>query len=68
MDATAKPLLYLCHRRAVLLRRALEALRHVCGHQGYSAMAESRLDGVMQILGYIETELDKEARDGRDSD
>ena len=68
MDATAKPLLHLCRMRAVLLRSALEALRCVSGHQGYCGMAEQRLDGVMQILGYIEAVLDREARDGRDSD
>ena len=68
MDSTAMPLLYLCRRRANLLRSALEALRHVSSHQGYCSMAAQRLDGVMQILGYIESEIEKEARDGRDSD
>jgi len=64
-DPAAKPLLTLCRRRASLLRSALEALRCVSGHQGYCSMAEQRLDGVVQNLGYIEAELDKEARDGR---
>ena len=68
MDETAKPLLQLCSQRAILLRRTLEALRHVSDHIGYCNMAESRIDGVLQILGYIESEMKEEGDDGRDSD
>ena len=68
MDETAKPLLQLCRRRAILLRRALEAFKHVSDHIGYCNMAESRIDGVLQILGYIESEMKEEGDDGRDSD
>lgn len=68
MDETAKPLLQLCRSRAILLLRTLEALRHVSDHIGYCNMAESRIDGVLQLLGYIESEMEKEGADGRDSD
>ena len=72
MDATAKPLLYLCRRRAYLLRRALNALvpctSNPCGALRRSMLAMDQVDA---FLVSVEKEFDKaekEVADGQHSD
>ena len=70
-DPTAKPLLQLCRRRAVLLRRALEAVTAATpapATRGYQA--SNAMDAVDRLLGIIEHDFKarKELEDGRDSD
>ena len=67
MDATAMPLLYLCRRRAFLLRKALEALETPLpyGNRGCRAMnaVDRELDAIEQDIERQEAQTD-----GSDSD
>ncbi len=70
-DATAKPLLYLCRRRAYLLRRTLEALAPATtAPETHGHAANAAMDKVDFLLSLIENGLkaQKEREDGRDSD
>lgn len=64
MDATAKPLLYLCRRRAFLLRKALEALETPLSGGNWACKA---LDAVVRELDSIERELERQ-KSGRNSE
>lgn len=71
MDATAKPLIQLCLRRAGLLRTALEALR--ASAPKYRLLVDATklaMHDVDNLLMALNKQLsgEKEARDGRDSD
>ena len=64
MDATTLPLLYLCRRRAFLLRRALEALETPLPGGNWACRA---MDAVDRELDSIERELEAQ-KSGRDND
>lgn len=66
-DPTAKPLLQLCHRRAVLLRRALEALE---GAEPGAHWAVRTMDTLDRELKSIERDIEwqEKQNDGRNSD
>ena len=67
MDATATPLLQLCRRRAVLLRRTLEALE---GQEPGAHWAVRTMDTLDRELKSIERDIKwrEKQNDGRDSD
>lgn len=71
MEATAKPLLQLCRRRACLLRTALEALR--ANAPEYRLLVDAiklAMNDVDNLLMAVNKQLsgEKEGADGRDSD
>lgn len=71
MDATALPLLYLCRRRAYLLRTALQALAPATtAPETHSHATSMAMDKIDLLLCLIESGLkaQKEREDGRYSD
>ena len=71
IDATAKPLLYLCRRRAYLLRTALEALVPVStAPVSLGRRVEADMDSVERTINAVESLLESQKEDarGRDSD
>lgn len=67
MDSTAKPLFYLCCRRAILLRRALEALEASVPSAHWCTWAMDAVDRELDALKKAIKELEGQ-KDGRDSE
>ena len=69
MNKTAMAAIQICRERAGSLRTALKALGSVVDSNNYYVLALPKIDSIVQLLGYIEEDLlEKEARDGRDSE
>ena len=67
MDETAKPLLQLCRRRAILLRRALESLAQQVPCTRWALRSMDNLDRELKSIEW-DIEWKEKRNDGRDSE